>query len=307
LRNKLTIIISDVNGSKHYTINQIIKKILFYFILFVLVFVLIGIIWIKILLGELNNINSKKLLYKKQAKILLQKNINLSNKYKIVKDKIKQKSERLDKINDKISDLENIMGISSDVNESIGNRINNLKITSIDRKEFFKNIPNGYPVPNHGISSKFGWRINPILKKKEFHPGLDLRAKMGEKVIAPADAIVEYSGYHKRSGYGNLIILDHNFGFKTLYGHLSKRVVKNGDFVKKGEIIGYVGSTGLSTGHHLHYGVMYLQRFLNPYYFVKWNNKDFNYIFKKERKIKWQSLIKAIQSQIQLSSQQVQK
>ncbi len=307
MRNKLTIIISDVNGSKHYTVNQIIKKILFYFILFVLVFVLVGIIWIKILLGELNSINSKKLLYEKQTKILLQKNINLSNKYKIVKDKIKQKSERLDKINDKISDLENIMGISSDINESISNRINNLKITSIDRKEFFKNIPNGYPVPNNGISSKFGWRINPILKKKEFHPGLDLRAKMGERIIAPADAIVEYSGYHKRSGYGNLIILDHNFGFKTLYGHLSKRVVKNGDFVKKGQIIGYVGSTGLSTGHHLHYGVMYLQRFLNPYYFVKWNNKDFNYIFKKERKIKWQSLIKAIQSQIQLSSQQVQK
>ena len=93
MRNKLTIIVSDVNGSKHYTVNQIIKKILFYFILFILLFVLVGIIWIKILLNELNNINSKKLLYEKQAKILLQKNINLSNKYKIVKDKIKQKSE----------------------------------------------------------------------------------------------------------------------------------------------------------------------------------------------------------------------
>ncbi len=307
MRNKLTIIVSDVNGSKHYTINQIIKKILFYSILFIVLMVTFGIIWIKILLNELDDIKLKKTTYEQQAQALLQKNRKLFKKIQFVQAKIKSKSEKLDKINDKISDLENIMGLKNDTNESINNRINTLKVTSIERQDFFENIPNGYPVPNNGISSKFGWRINPILKKKEFHPGLDLRAKMGERVIAPADGIVEYSGYHKRSGYGNLIILDHNFGFKTLYGHLSKRVVKNGDFVKKGEIIGYVGSTGLSTGHHLHYGVMYLQRFLNPYYFVKWNNKDFNYIFKKERKIRWQSLIKAIQSQIQLSSRQAQK
>ncbi len=307
MRNKFTIIISDVNGSKHYTINQIIKKILLYFTLLIVLMVVFGIIWIKILLNELDGIRLKKITYEQQAQALLQRNRGLFKKIGLIQEKIKSKNEKLNKINDKISDLENIMGLKNDINESINSRINILKVTSIQREDFFENIPNGYPVPDKGISSKFGWRINPILKTKEFHPGLDLRAKMGERVIAPADGIVEYSGYHKRSGYGNLIILDHNFGFKTLYGHLSKRVVKNGDFVRKGEIIGYVGSTGLSTGHHLHYGVMYLQRFLNPYYFVKWNRKDFNYIFKKERKIKWQSLVKAIQSQIQLLSQRARR
>ncbi len=307
MRDKFTIIISDVNGSKHYTVKQIIKKVFFYFFIAVVLVVALGVIWIKILLGELKDIEQRKTVYKKQSKTLLQKNIALFEKIKKMQNEIKIKSDELEKINDKISDLENTMGINSDSNESVDNRIDTLKVTSIQRQEFLKNIPNGSPVVFKGVSSSFGWRKHPVLKKKEFHPGLDLRAKKGAKIYAPADGLVEFSGYHKRSGYGNLIILDHNFGFKTLYGHLSKRVVKNGEFVKKGELIGYVGSTGLSTGAHLHYGVMYLQRFLNPYYFVKWNKDDFDYIFKKERNIKWQSLIRAVQSQIQLSLQQEQK
>jgi len=307
LRDKFTIIISDVNGSRHYTIKQIIKKIVLYILIIVALLVVLGVVWIKILLSELRDIEKRKTVYEEQSRMLLQKNSELFEKINRMKGEIKSKSERLEKINDKISDLENIMGINSDLNESVDNRINTLKVTSIQRQEFLKNIPNGSPVAFNGISSSFGWRKHPVLKRKEFHPGLDLRARKGTKVYAPADGLVEFSGYHKRSGYGNLIILDHNFGFKTLYGHLSKRVVKNGEFVKKGELIGYVGNTGLSTGAHLHYGVMYLQRFLNPYYFVKWNKDKFDYIFKKERNVKWQSLIKAIQSQIQLSSQQGQK
>ncbi len=307
MRDKFTIIISDVNGSRHYTIKQIIKKIVLYILIIVALLVVLGVVWIKILLSELRDIEKRKTVYEEQSRMLLQKNSELFEKINRMKGEIKSKSERLEKINDKISDLENIMGINSDLNESVDNRINTLKVTSIQRQEFLKNIPNGSPVAFNGISSSFGWRKHPVLKRKEFHPGLDLRARKGTKVYAPADGLVEFSGYHKRSGYGNLIILDHNFGFKTLYGHLSKRVVKNGEFVKKGELIGYVGNTGLSTGAHLHYGVMYLQRFLNPYYFVKWNKDKFDYIFKKERNVKWQSLIKAIQSQIQLSSQQGQK
>ena len=230
-----------------------------------------------------------------QNKILYQKINDLSIE-------ISKKKDELSALNDKISNLEESMGLKSDIKENILTTINTLKINSLQKKIFLTNIPNGYPVPYNGISSKFGWRINPITKRKEYHPGLDLRAKAGEKIIATADGIVEFAGYNKRSGYGNLIIIDHNYGFKTLFGHLKKVLVKNAQFVKKGDVIGLVGSTGLSTAHHLHYGVMYLQRFLNPYYFTKWGNGNFDYIFKKVRRVKWQSLIKAIQAQIQLSS-----
>ena len=111
---------------------------------------------------------------------------------------------------------------------------------------------------------------------------------------ATADGIVEYAGFHKRSGYGNLLIIDHNFGFKTLFAHLHKIVVKNGDFVKKGQIIAYTGNTGLSNGPHLHYEIRYIGVVLNPLNFIKWNLKNYSYIFKKEKKVKWKAIIKAI-------------
>ncbi len=307
MRDKLTIIISDVNGSKHYTVSQIIKKILLYVVLVIVLLFVVGVVWIKFLLGEVDNINKRKAVYEKRSKELLVQNREFFNKLKVLESDIKIKQEKLDEINDKISDLEESMGLKNDINNTIDTRIDTLKLTSLQRAIFFRNIPNGSPVPYKGITSKFGWRKNPILKRREFHPGLDLRAKAREKIVAPADGIVEFAGYSKKSGYGNLIIIDHNYGFKTMYGHLSKIAVKLGDYVKKGTVIGYVGSTGLSTGHHLHYGVMYIQRILNPIYFVKWNNKNFDYIFKKERRVKWQSLIKAVQNQILLSSPQAQK
>lgn len=307
MRNKLTIIISDVNGSKHYTVSQIIKKIFLYLILFIVLLFIVGVLYIKFLTNEVKEINQRKVIYEKQSIKLSIQNKKLLQKIKSLNDEISHKKEELSYINDKISDLEDTLGLKSDTNETLDGRIDTIKITTFQRKLFFTNIPNGSPVPFKGITAKFGWRIHPILKRKEYHPGLDLRAKLGEKVLAPADGLVEFAGFHKRSGYGNLVILDHNYGFKTLYGHLKKVLVKNGQYVKKGEVIALVGSTGLSTGAHLHYGVMYLQRFLNPYYFVKWGSGHFDYIFKKERRVKWQSLIKAIQNQIQLLSQQVQK
>ncbi len=307
MRNKLTIIISDINGSKHYTIRQIIKKIFLYLVLAIFILIVFGIIWIKFLTLKINNIKTTKQIYKQQAEKLINKNEILLLKIKNLQNKINFKSEKLEEINDKISDLEVSMGLKRDTNETTNERINLLQITSLQRKEFLKNIPNGFPVKNRGITSKFGWRINPISHKKEFHAGIDLRAKIGEKIYAPADGIVEFAGYSKRSGYGNLIIIDHNFGFKTLYGHLKKVAVRAGEFVKKGTVIGYTGSTGFSTGPHLHYGIMYIQRFLNPYYFLKWNRKNFNHIFKKVRRVKWQSLAKAIQSQILPLSHQARK
>ena len=302
MRNKFTVIISDINGSKHYTLNQIIKRVVLYVILTIVLLLVAGGVYIKYLNTKVREINQREIIYKKRNSNLLGQNKILYKKIDNLRVKIAKKRGELSALNDKISDLEKSMGLKNDIQANVLTNIDTLKINSLQKKIFLINIPNGYPVPYAGITSKFGWRTNPILKRKEYHPGLDLRAKAGEKVIATADGLVEFAGYSKKSGYGNLIIIDHNFGFKTLFGHLKKVLVKNAQFVKKGDVIGLVGSTGLSTGHHLHYGVMYLQRFLNPYYFTKWDSSNFDYIFKKARRVKWQSLIKAIQAQIQLSS-----
>jgi murein DD-endopeptidase MepM/ murein hydrolase activator NlpD len=160
-----------------------------------------------------------------------------------------------------------------------------------------ENIPSGYPVANKGVSASYGWRMHPVLKKKEFHKGIDLRGKSGTPIYATANGVVEYASFHKKSGYGNLVIMVNNYGFKTLYGHLSKIKVKSLQILKKGDLIGYVGSTGMSTGPHLHYEVRFMQRSLEPARFLKWSEQNFETIFEKERRVPWQSLTSLILNQ----------
>jgi murein DD-endopeptidase MepM/ murein hydrolase activator NlpD len=297
MKNSTLITITTLKGSKQYTITQLIKK----FIIFFSIFLLFLIITIFLMINYLNSLvdEKTKLLNNKEkeiTKILKKQNI-LKNKIFILEQNISKKQQLLNEINDKISDIEAILQITPPKNTTINEKLDLAKMDASLKKYILQNIPNGYPVQYIGVSSPFGWRIHPILHKREFHPGIDLRAKMKTPIYATADAIVEYAHYHKTSGYGRLIILDHNFGFKTLFGHLSKIVVKNGEFVKKGDLIGYTGSSGLSNGPHLHYEIRYIGMVLNPKYFLKWNLKNYNEIFKKEKKIKWQSLIKAIKWQ----------
>jgi murein DD-endopeptidase MepM/ murein hydrolase activator NlpD len=297
MKNSTLITITTLKGSKQYTITQLIKK----FIIFFSIFLLFLIITIFLMINYLNSLvdEKTKLLNNKEkeiTKILKKQNI-LKNKIFILEQNISKKQQLLNEVNDKISDIEAILQITPPKNTTINEKLDLAKMDASFKKYILQNIPNGYPVQYIGVSSPFGWRIHPILHKREFHPGIDLRAKMKTPIYATADAIVEYAHYHKTSGYGRLIILDHNFGFKTLFGHLSKIVVKNGEFVKKGDLIGYTGSSGLSNGPHLHYEIRYIGMVLNPKYFLKWNLKNYNEIFKKEKKIKWQSLIKAIKWQ----------
>jgi murein DD-endopeptidase MepM/ murein hydrolase activator NlpD len=303
MKNSTLITITTLKGSKQYTITQLIRKFISFFIIFLIILFISGFLMITYLNNLVEHKTKLLKLQEKEITALLNRQYNLQNKISILEKNITQKQKFLEEVNVKISDIESILQINPPKEMGINEKLDLAKIDAVDKKYILQNIPNGYPVPYKGVSSPFGWRIHPILHKKEFHPGIDLRAKMKTPIKATADAIVEYAHYHKTSGYGNLIILDHNFGFKTLFGHLHKIAVKNGEFVKKGQIIGYTGSSGLSNGPHLHYEIRYLGMVLNPKYFLKWNLKNYNEIFKKEKKVKWQSLIKAIQWQKRLLRQ----
>jgi murein DD-endopeptidase MepM/ murein hydrolase activator NlpD len=127
--------------------------------------------------------------------------------------------------------------------------------------------PLGFPVKGE-IVSMLGWRKNPFGKGYEYHTGVDIKANHGDPVKATADGVVEFTGW--LSEYGNTVILKHPSGFKTLYGHLSKIKVKPQQIVKAGEVIGYVGSTGRSTGPHLHYEIQLNGKYLDPIVFIVW-------------------------------------
>lgn len=124
------------------------------------------------------------------------------------------------------------------------------------------NIPSGKPCTYSRISSPFGERIHPVYGKKSFHKGIDLAAPNGTPIYATADGVVAFAGVC--NGYGNFIKLNHQNGYKTGYAHMSSMVVKTNDKVKKGDLIGYVGSTGTSTGNHLHYEVYYNDQVTDP-------------------------------------------
>lgn len=113
------------------------------------------------------------------------------------------------------------------------------------------------------FGSSFGMRFHPILKRLRPHNGIDLTAPKGSEIYATADGIVLQSGY-TTGGFGRKILVDHGFGYKTLYGHCDKLLVTKGQEVKRGEVIGLVGNTGLSKGDHLHYEVWINNRPVNP-------------------------------------------
>jgi murein DD-endopeptidase MepM/ murein hydrolase activator NlpD len=130
-------------------------------------------------------------------------------------------------------------------------------------------MPSGRPVEEGWLSSTYGKRNDPFTGKPDFHPGLDFAGKKGSEVLAVADGVVIWSG--PRGGYGNLVEIDHGHGYVTRYGHNQKNLVKVGDTVKKGQEIALMGSTGHSTGPHVHFEVLRNGKTVNPARFISRN------------------------------------
>ncbi len=134
-----------------------------------------------------------------------------------------------------------------------------------DQKMLLASTPSTWPARGW-LSSRFGYRTSPFSSKREFHRGIDISARSGTKILAPANGLVIFNGW--KNGYGRVIILKHARGFKTKYAHLKKSLVKTGQHVKKGEKIGLVGRSGRTTGSHLHYEVHLNNAPVNPLRYI---------------------------------------
>ena len=138
----------------------------------------------------------------------------------------------------------------------------------IEKEKISRHTPNIMPVEldQSVISSGFGWRISPFTGRKEFHIGIDIIGKKGTKIIAPASGVVINSGYDQ--WLGNFIVVKHTEEIKTIYGHLSKISAGTGKSVNRGDTLGFMGNSGLSTGNHLHYAVIKNDRAVNPMEYI---------------------------------------
>jgi len=186
----------------------------------------------------------------------------------------------LNELRQRTQSIESILstvGVGVDIKESranAGGPYRRLPDDSIENLTFkvdhylktVQSLPLGSPVGGT-VSSVFGRRIDPMNGLAAFHEGVDIRNEWGTKVKAPAPGTVIQSAYD--GGHGNFILVDHGNHFRTRYLHLQKSLVRPGDAVKRGEVIGLVGNTGRSTGPHLHYEVSYRDRLLDPLKFMR--------------------------------------
>jgi murein DD-endopeptidase MepM/ murein hydrolase activator NlpD len=134
-----------------------------------------------------------------------------------------------------------------------------------DQTLLLSSTPSIWPVRGY-LSATFGNRLDPFTGRPDFHPGIDISTPIGTKVVAPADGIVVSCA--QQGGYGNAIIIDHGYGVVSRYGHLEGFNVNPGQKVRRGDVIGFVGSTGRSTGPHLHYEVWVREQAQNPIHFI---------------------------------------
>lgn len=188
------------------------------------------------------------------------------------------------KLIEKQKEFDKVSGMDEDIiGKDIAAQLNNLnarityqlqsyeKIESLIKNQDAKlaSIPAIQPVSNkqlNRIASGFGSRIDPVYGTPKMHKGLDFSAPQGTPIYATGDGIIEAAGYSE-GGYGNHVMINHGYGYETLYGHMVRIKVRVGQRVKRGEVVGWVGSTGKSTGPHCHYEVHINGNAVDPVYF----------------------------------------
>lgn len=285
-RDKFTISISSANGLKQITLGQLAKKFIISFSLTIFLSLTIGGFVINYLYKEFSHLSEIR-------SELTDENLQAKAQLQALQDSLEEKSFELSEVELKLHDIETMIGITTEPELDLSQRVNVARMSVAEKKFLLENIPSGAPLKEVHVTSSYGTRNHPVLNRSSFHTGIDLRGSRGTPTYATANGVVEFAGHHEGSGYGNLIIIHHAFGFKSMFAHMDKVNVKVGDAVSKGDLIGTVGSTGLSSGPHLHYEIRYVQRTINPQRFMDWSLENYEPIFKEQRRVNWDSLLKA--------------
>jgi len=323
VKNRLIITVTDVHGTKSYNVHQFIKKF-FLIISAIALLIITGSFWlISILKDDItevkiekteallvlkheneqelkklraNNESERELLEKKEKELL-----DLNDLYST---QIQNKVKDLDELSSKLGEIEALIGLKQRDETSIIQRMTLAKLTTEQKMFTLQSIPNGNPLDVVKVTGNYGYRKHPLTKRKQFHTGIDLKAKYNKKVYSTADGVVKYVQTRNIGKSGRVVKIAHNFGFETVYAHLNKTKVKIGDIIRKGQIIALSGNSGRSTGPHLHYEVSYAGKSLNPYDYIRWNITNYEDIFNKQRRVQWESLVSLINTHHNKMAQQ---
>jgi murein DD-endopeptidase MepM/ murein hydrolase activator NlpD len=171
-----------------------------------------------------------------------------------------ESSDLLIETQHKLEKLEKMAAVQSESFDQV-------KDMALDKEKMLASIPGIQPIANKDLkrmASGYGRRIHPIYKVRKMHWGMDFSAKTGTPIFATGDGKISNDRKVGGSGYGKYVVIDHGYGYQTLYAHMSKVAVKKGQKVKRGDIIGYVGNTGRSVAPHLHYEVVKDGKKINP-------------------------------------------
>ncbi|MCB0489321.1 MAG: M23 family metallopeptidase [Cyclobacteriaceae bacterium] len=198
-----------------------------------------------------------------------------ADRYEDIRDKDIIHEDVIVKLNEQVDRLRRKIYIESKSQDEVVQM-------AVNKEKLFSAIPAIQPVANKELirlSSGFGMRFHPIYKVKKMHPGIDFSAPIGTPIYATADGVVDKVNV-SFSGYGKVIEIDHGFGYRTRYAHMHGFAVSKNKKIKRGELVGYVGNTGLSTAPHLHYEVFINGRHVNPvhYFFNDLNPEEYEKI-----------------------------
>ncbi|MCG7585466.1 M23 family metallopeptidase [Photobacterium sp. OFAV2-7] len=306
MKDRITISVSTINGSEYFYLGKAKQKAVRWVAASLLVASLLIAGTVVYLLSEVDFSRAKHQELESLS-FSLSKDLNaLEFQRRKLEHDLKERDNQLITVSERLGSLENMLGVNADGDMQLESRLDVAELNSAVRVAILKSLPNGAPVRNARQSSQFGVRIHPVTGSKRLHRGLDFAVNIGTPIYAPADGVVETVRPNNK-GSGNFLRLQHSFGFTSSYSHLKKFAVRSGDFVSKGDLIGYSGNSGLSSGPHLHYEVRFIGRALDPRPFVDWDINNFESIFEKEKKVKWVSLTNKVKQQVsmqlQLSSQ----
>jgi murein DD-endopeptidase MepM/ murein hydrolase activator NlpD len=296
LKNKYNIMVFSSNGkSINFELPSAIVKAIFFLIFFIFASsIYFGVNYFKLYStkSSLKNLKTENKLLKNQILTFNEQITNLKNKVNTInklgtKLRIMARLELPEKLTEGLGgpsfdEIKNFISGNSYQDENIKKLHYVIDKLSFELREEEKNLkqlfeyykknniklsstPSIWPA-NGWVSSPFGIRRDPFTGRRRFHEGIDITNRIGTPIIAPADGVVVFAG--RNGGYGNVIYISHGFGITTRYGHLSKILVKVGQHVQRGDLIGKMGSTGRSTGPHLHYEVRVNNKPVNPINFI---------------------------------------